>query len=363
VQNRLNKVPSVDLTHFLPYLSSAPTQAQLDAMTTTLSSLQTRFSGPFGGFGWDPTYAAQGFNASNITGFVPYGHSSYHGLQSQLTRRFTNGLQFQVAHTWSHTIDNSTADFFSTVLTPRRPQDFHNLHAEKSNSALDRAHRLTVSVIYDLPLFKQSNWLMKNVIGNWEFAPVYTFETGEWVDPQSQQDANLNGDAAGDRVIFNPNGVAGTGSDVTPLCKTLPTGEKCANRLDASGKVVFNAAPYTVAYLVNNPNAQYYRARPGMLANSARNIMQMPGINNVDLAMLKRVSFTERYSFEFSAQALNVLNHSQFIGGRLNDIASIGYVDSASTTYLVPGSSNFNRPYLTFPSNSRTLQLGVKFNF
>jgi len=91
--------------------------------------------------------------------------------------------------------------------------------------------------------------------------------------------------------------------------------------------------------------------------------MQMPGINNVDLAMLKRISFTERYSVEFSAQALNVLNHPQFIGGYLNDIKSIGYADSASTTYLVPGSSNFNHPELTFPSNARTLQLGLKLNF
>src|SRR5207248_10793949 len=104
-------------------------------------------------------------------------------------------------------------------------------------------------------------------------------------------------------------------------------------------------------------------ARPGMLANSGRNILQMPGINNVDLSILKRVSFTERYSLEFRADALNVLNHSQFIGGRLNDVASIGYTDSASTTYLVPGQPNFNRPELTFPSNSRTLQLGAKITF
>ena len=369
VQNRLNKIASVDSTHFIPYFTSAPSQATLDGMTTTLRSLQTRFTGPFGGSGFDPVYAAQGFNLTNIVGFAPYGHSSYNGLQTQITRRLTEGLQFQVAWTWSHTIDDSTADFFSTVLSPRRPQDFRNLHGERANSALDRAHRLTISGIYDMPFFKHSNWVMKNLAGNWELAPVYTFETGEWADPQSQQDANLNGDAAGDRVIFNPTGASGTGSDVTGLCTSqyVTSGAKAAGiSCGSSGKVngtTVNTANFLVGYLVSNPNAQFYRTRQGMLANSTRNIMQMPGINNLDLALIKRFNFTERMSFEFSAQMLNALNHSQFIGGSLNDIQSIGQAGSAATTYLVPGSSNFNKPELTFPSNSRSIQLGGKFIF
>ena len=57
-----------------------------------------------------------------ITAFVPRGQSSYNGLQAGLSRRFSNGLTFQSAYTWSHTIDNSTADFHTTDITPRRPQ-------------------------------------------------------------------------------------------------------------------------------------------------------------------------------------------------------------------------------------------------
>lgn len=342
VQSRLNKIPSVDSTHFLPVFTTAPTQAQLNALTTTLTSLQNRFTGPFGGSGFDPVYAAAGFDLTNIVGFVPFGHSSYHGLQTQINKRLSSGLQYQIAYTWSHAIDNSTADFFSTVLSPRRSQDFRNLQAERSNSPLDHAHRLSISGIYDLPFFKNSNWFMKNLAGNWEFVPIYTFETGEWVTPQSQQDANLNGDAAGDRVILNPSGTVGIGSDVTALK---------------------NSSGATVGYLVTNPNAQYYRARPGMLTTSGRDILQMPPINNVDLALIKRFGFTERVSFEFSAQMLNALNHAQYIGGSINDVASISQTSSASTTYLVPGQSNFNRPDLTFPGNARTIQLGAKLIF
>ena len=75
-------------------------------------------------------------------------------------------------------------------------------------------------MVYDLPYFKTGNWLMKNVVGNWHFSPVYTYETGEWVTVQAQRDANLNLDSAGDRAIFNPAGVPGTGSDVTGLTAT-----------------------------------------------------------------------------------------------------------------------------------------------
>src|SRR2546421_8207597 len=53
-----------------------------------------------------PIYNA-GFT-SPITGFMPWGASTYHGMQTQLSRRMANGLQFQAAYTWSHAIDDST---------------------------------------------------------------------------------------------------------------------------------------------------------------------------------------------------------------------------------------------------------------
>ena len=124
----------------------------------------------------------------------------------QLNRRFSNGLQFQGAYTWSHLIDNSTADFNTTALTPRRAQDFQNLSAEKASSALDRRQRFTIAAYYEAPWFKQSNWLMRNVVGNWTVAPIYTYETPELVTVQSGLDSNFNGDSASDRMIINPAG-------------------------------------------------------------------------------------------------------------------------------------------------------------
>ena len=42
-------------------------------------------------------------------------------------------------------------------------------------------------------------------------------ESPEWVTPQSAIDSNMNTDSAGDRVIVNPSGTPGIGSDVKSL--------------------------------------------------------------------------------------------------------------------------------------------------
>jgi hypothetical protein len=334
VQDRINKIATVDATHFLPTFFSQPSAATIAGLTTTLTQLQaipnTRAD-----------YLAAGFT-NPIVAFEPFGGSVYHSLATQLNRRFSNGLQMQAAWTWSHNIDDSTADFFSTVLTPRRPQDFQNLHPDRSNSALDRAHRVTLSAIYDAPWFKGSNWFLKNIAGNWEVAPIYTFETGEWADPQSAVDANLNGDNAGDRVIINPAGDRNRGTDVTAIT---------------------NASGATVGYVAKDPSAYFVRARFGALANSSRNIVQLPPINNWDINVLKRFSVTERYKLEIASQFLNAFNHPQFVAGSLNQINSISTTSGTQKNYLVPGASNFLNPKITFSSSPRVMQLSAKFIF
>jgi hypothetical protein len=274
-----------------------------------------------------------------------YGASNYNGLQTQLSRNFTNGLQFQVAWTWSHAFDNSTADVFSTYLTPRRAQDFQNFASDWSTSALDRRHRVTVEMIYDLPFFKNSGWAMKNLVGNWQFAPIYTFESPEYATVQSGLDVNGNGDAAGDRVVYNPAGIAGTGSDVTPLT---------------------NSAGQVVAYQANNPTAQYIVAGQYALANTPRNTLPLPHINNFDMSLVKRVNITERQTIEFQAQATNVFNHPQYVPGYISDIqpASTTITTAGPThNFLIPSAPSFNQPNLVFSSHPRSMVLVLKYIF
>ncbi len=211
-----------------------------------------------------------------------------------MNKRFSNNLQFLAAYTWSHLIDDSTADFFTTLLSPRRPQDFQNLRPEKASSALDRRHRVTISAIYDAPWLRHSNWFMANVVGNWSVAPIYTYESPEYVTVQSAVDANLNGDSFTDRSFINPAGADGTSSGVTALQ---------------------NSNGDTVAYLANNPNARYIRAGLGTLPNGGRNTLPGRPINNWDLNLLKNFTVREGTHLQFSAQLLQYLQPSAVRAG------------------------------------------------
>jgi hypothetical protein len=265
-------------------------------------------------------------------------------------------------------IDNSTADVHSTDLTPRRPQDFQNLAADRANSALDHRHRFTLALVYDEPFFKNSSAFLKNTIGNWEIAPVYTYQTGEWATAQDGVDANLNGDPAGDRPIFNPSGVGTTGSGVAPLCTSAIAPAQCtlAN--------VFTNAADVVGYRALNPSAKYIQAYYGALANVGRNTILMPPTNNFDVALLKRFTITERYRVELGMQALNLLNHPQFLpccaagagpgalGGATNAVTAQP-ITGSSRGALEPQRGIFNNFSAVFPSEARALQLSMKIFF
>jgi hypothetical protein len=342
-----NRLARVDATHNLPTFLSTPPAGSLAGLPYTLADLRARPN-------IDPRFAAAGFT-SPITEFTPQGYSRYNGLAVQLNRRLTSGLQIVGSYTWSHLIDNSTAEVFSTVLTPRRPQDFQNIGADQSSSALDRRHRFTMSVIYDVPWFRKGNWLLRNIVGNWEVAPIYTYETPEYFTVQSGIDSNLNGDAWPDRTIVNPAGAAGTGSAVIGV-----------NR---AGATVPANDPTTVAYVATNPNARYIQAGLGAFANAGRNTEPTRPIDNIDITALKRFSFSDRFHVEFGGQAFNLLNHPQYVPGFVNDIQPTSNSASASVTSFVRLTQSnlaaglWNRPQNVFSSTPRAMQLFLKVSF
>lgn len=360
VQDRINKQSLVTPTLFLPTYLQPQSQATLDALPNNLASIKASQ----GACGANiAAYCNAGF-LSNIVADVPLGSSSYNGLETQLQRRFSNGLSFQAAYTYSRTIDNSTADFFSTSLTPRRQQDFQNFAAERSVSPLSRTHRFTIAAVYDLPFFKSGNWFMKNVVGNWGFSPIYTYESPEWADVQSASDANLNGDGAGDRVVFNSAGISGTGSGVNTLFST----NSCSTMPKSAQAGCFSA--HTVAYQAVNPTAQYIRAGSGALATSGRNTLATAPTDDLDLGVYKDLNITERVKFRLGAQAGNILNHPQYIPGSnpgsglgVNDVNSFNTTSGGYSNYLTPGNPNFNNPKSIFGSNARTIGLVGKITF
>jgi hypothetical protein len=333
LQTQLNRLAIVTPTNSLPTYLTAPSQQDLDALPLTLTQLQNQAKS-------NNPYAQYGFSSA-ITAYTPEGASIYHGLAIDVNKRFSRQLLFKGAYTWSHARDNSTAEINTTSLTPRRPQDFNNLKPEWSDSSLDRRHRLTLAWVWDAPWFRQSsNGWVRNVLGNYSFSGSYTAESPQYVTPQSAIDANMNGDNVSDRVIVNPNGTPGVGSDVTALK---------------------NTGGQTVGYVANNPNAYYLVARQGAYANSGRNILATNGINNFDLGVTKSFSWSDNRRLEFRGDFFNAFNHSQYTPGRTNNVASSPY--TSSLVQMRPSNADFGKWDRLFSNNARNIQLVAKFIF
>lgn len=341
-QTQLNRIAIVTPDHQLPTFLQAPSQSALDALPLNLAGLTAERNAR------GNIFAQHGFT-SVITAYVPTGNSTYHGLALDLNRRFSKNLLLKAGYTWSHAIDDSTAEVNSTAITPRRPQDFFNRDAEKASSLLDRRQRFVFSWLYETPWFSgSSNWALKHVLGGYQFSGTYSAEAGEWATPQSAVDANMNGDAAGDRVIINPGGAAGTSSDVTRLCRGGACSQYTGAALDQN----------TVGYLATNPNARFIRAQVGTFANGGRNILPMNGINNFDLSVAKTVKFGERYGFTVRADFRNAFNHPQFVPGQINNVNFRSGLNDV-VNYLTPGDPVFGQYDKIFRSNARKIQVGA----
>jgi hypothetical protein len=289
-----------------------------------------------------PAWLAAGFT-SKVTSYQPYSESNYNALVTNLTRRFQKGLQMNLSYTWSKTMDDATDEVFATVLTPRREQNSQCIACDYSRSALSRTNRISLEMLYDVQAYKHSsNFLLKNVVGNWLIAPIYTYESPEYATVLSGDNANINGDsgAAIDRTIINPSGTRGTGSGVT---------------------AVKNGAGATIGYTANNPNAYYIQAGAGTSPNDERNTLPIRPIDDIDLALYKRITAFERYSLEIGIQSYNILNHPQYQPGTVDNVNGPSY--TSSYNFQTVTNAFFNRPDKEFLNNARTTQLSGKIIF
>jgi hypothetical protein len=350
-QDQINVQPRVNTSNQLGTSVGSTTLIPAASGTTNLAAIKALSN-------IVPTWLAAGFT-TKITSYQPYSQSNYNGLVANLTRRFQAGLQMNLSYTWSKTMDDATAEVFATVLTPRRQQNSQCISCDYSRSALDRTHRISLEALWDLPYYKHSNsFLLRNVVGNWKIAPIYTYESPEYATVLSGLNSNLNGDSvtAIGRSIINPNGVKGTGSNVTPVYSAA-LAANCGAGSPSTAKCNGNLVGYTAI----NPNAYYIQAGNGTLPNGARNSLPIRPINNIDLSAFKRVTIFEHYSFEFGAQAYNVLNHAQYIPGTLDNVNATSF--TSSYNYQTVGNAFFNRPEKQFLNNARTMQLSGKITF
>jgi hypothetical protein len=350
-QNRINRQSEVTDTRFIPTFFSTPSGSQLAGLPTGAALFAGQSS-------FVPRFAAAGFGAQSLIAFLSDGNSTYNGFSAQVTHRLAKGVQGSAAYTWSHLIDDTTAEVFSTVLSPRRVEDFQNLKRERADSALDHRHRFVTSLVWDLPFFNTSRNLVRTIAGGWSVAGTYSAESGEKFAVQSGIDANINGDAAGDRTIINLNGVRDTATAIHGVNAAGVT--VCGTGTAKACNSAANIAT-VVAYVADNPNAQYVQAGRGARTNAGRNTVSLPIINNLDFSTFKNFRISEGMKIQFRVDMFNAFNHPQWVPGSVNGVQPVG--QTGVLGLVTAGSDQFNRPDIAFTSHPRVIQLALRFNF
>ena len=112
-------------------------------------------------------------------------------------------LQFSVAYTWSHSIDDASSRYDVGALNA------YDLSANRASSSFDIRQILNISYVYDLPFFKAPGKLHA-FLGGWQLSGITTFQTGT---PFSAINGGAYADNAGSG---NPSSItAGSYVDVT----------------------------------------------------------------------------------------------------------------------------------------------------
>ena len=156
---------------------------------TFLKQNQDPFASAFGGTvpnvepGLAPAYVNAGLSFSGTNalraeylrrypgyGDIPYyefgGSSNYHSLQATAQRRFTKGLTFGAAYTWSKAMGTANADNDFTNPICTRCYDYRILN-------FDRTHVLALNYVWELPRISRwlgDNFVAKGVLDGWEFS-------------------------------------------------------------------------------------------------------------------------------------------------------------------------------------------------
>ncbi len=265
-----------------------------------------------------------------------FANSSYNALQIS-GRRAIGGLEFTLAYTYSHSIDDSSDRYDSSFV------DSYNIPSSRASSTFDQRHILTFSYVYDLPLFRHTTGKTKTFLGGWQLSGITTMQTGEpfsivsgWYYDNAGV-ANGAGSGSYADIVGNPHA-------------SVPASDRYA--VGVIGPLLFNPAAYE-------------QPRGLTFGNSGRDSLNMPRRTNFDMGLFKRFALGESKSFEFRAEGFNVFNHPQWNG--VNN-GACGLTPNSGSADCVQGNtqngevaSNFLHP--SGAHNPRIGQFGMKFIF
>jgi len=250
----------------------------------------------------------------------PQGNSIYHAFTLSVTKRYSNGLNFQGSYTNGKLIDDAsqTVTFLGNAGSK---QDFYCRSCERSISAQDISQRLVMSFNYELPfgkgkaMGKDLPTVLEYVLGNWQVNGIITFQTSTPLQIGNGGNNTFLG-SPGQRP--NNNGKSAK--------KEGPIEDRLNSYFD---QTVFSQAGN---YTFGNTS----RTSPDLRG---------PGTRGFDASIFKRIRVGEGKNVEIRAEGFNAFNHPTWNGPgtAVNNSGSFGIITSKG--------------------GNRTGQLALRFNF
>jgi len=264
-------------------------------------------------------------------------------------RRNVGSTRIGVSYTWSKSIDDSSSsnggtNFVNSSTVAPLPREIDRF---RGLSDFNVKNNLAVSVLYTVPGPKKDGFL-KDIGSGYQLGGIARSSTG------LPFTALISGDAVGlqSASTFDyPNRIYGPGCNGNPVnladkfnylnraCFAFPQGIPVSNTTTTSGTTTTNVRTYYPQF-----------------GNEQRNSIIGPGINDIDLSMVKNTAINkvrDGFRAEFRAELFNVLNHPMF------QVPS-----RASTAVFNATGASLSSQILTATSvRNRQIQFGLKLIF
>jgi hypothetical protein len=246
-------------------------------------------------------------------------------MQASVQRMFTHGWLLAANYMYSHAINDAS---LGSGVEDDFPENVSCRACERSSSDQDARHSGSAYLVYQLPFgagrrYVANPGLLRTILGGWQWDMVGTGRAGLPVNITVDRASSALPD--GNNANQRPNYVSG--APLTPPAGSTPN-------------------------LWINPAAFAVPAK-GTWGNLGRNAFNGPALWQIDTALAKRVTVTERVSAQFRAECFNLLNRAQY-GNPAADIsapASFGRI----TTLINTGPTGGGTP--------RQFQLALRLQF
>jgi hypothetical protein len=268
----------------------------------------------------------------------------YNALQTELRRRFTDGLHLQANYTFQKTLTDASG-VGQTRFEPLLSNDAPEL--EYARAQYDQTHIFNFNTIYELPFGKGRRWMdtggvADKFLGGWQVTSIIRVASGAPIsitDPRG----TLNRAGRSTLQTANSNLTKDQIKDLIGIFRT-PEGVFFINPSvinPATGRASegFGTDPF--------PGQVFFNVAPGETGNLERFFINGPTYFNWDASLIKNFQITEGSRFQFRIEAFNVLNRANFFAGQ--------------TTTLNINSTNFGRVTSTF--DPRIVQVVGRIEF